>query len=314
MKKKFFIPVDDSIYTVQAMQYMAAMAPVFQDADYILFHVQPKISDYIREESRKDPAAMEELKKFNNRNEALGKELLEDLKKRMIRMGVAKDKITVSTRRCREGRAKDIIDEARVASADAIVMGRRGVSRFADTFIGSTTKNVIEHNPDIPVWMISGEAPSKNILLAVDGSVDSAKALDYLLDMLREDPDAGLTLFHVQASLRDTCGLDFEQQADSGEEKAFARVIEKAGRQCIDNFMELARGKLKEKKINENRLNLKIVPARFDITGAILEEFKNQGHGTLVIGKRGMNKRFFMGSVSNYLIRHMENGALCIVP
>jgi nucleotide-binding universal stress UspA family protein len=118
----------------------------------------------------------------------------------------------------------------------------------------------------------------------------------------------------VQASLRDTCGLDFEQQADSGEEAAFAKIIEKAGRQCIDNFMELARGKLKEKKISENRLNLKIVPARFDVAGAILEEFKKQGHGTLVIGKRGMNKRFFMGSVSNYLIRHMENGALCIVP
>ena len=97
--KKFFMPADDSIYTVQAMQYMAAMAPVFQDAAYMLFHVQPKISEYIREESQKDPAAMEELKKFNNRNEALGKELLEDLKKRMMRMGVAKDKITVSTRK-----------------------------------------------------------------------------------------------------------------------------------------------------------------------------------------------------------------------
>ncbi len=312
--KKILLPADDSIYTVQAMQYMATMAPVFQDAGYILFYVQPKISDYIREESQKDPKAMEELKKFNHRNEALGKELLEDLKKRMMRMGVAEDRITVSTRKSREGRAKDIIEEARKESADAIVMGRRGVSRFADTFIGSTTKNVIEHNPDIPVWMIGGEPASKNILLAVDGSVDSAKALDYLLDMLRENPDADLTLLHIQPSLKDSCGIDFAEKTDSGDEEAFAKVIEKAGRQCIDNFMELARRKIEEKKISENRLNLKIVPARFDVAGSILEEFKNQGHGTLVIGKRGMNKRFFMGSVSNHLIRHMKNGALCIVP
>lgn len=98
------------------------------------------------------------------------------------------------------------------------------------------------------------------------------------------------------------------------EERSAFNIIEKTDRQCVSNFMEHALRQLKELEIHEKRVKMKSQPTKLNIGKTILEEFENGIYGTLVVGKRGMSKGFFMGSVSNYLVTHLENGALWIVP
>jgi nucleotide-binding universal stress UspA family protein len=78
--------------------------------------------------------------------------------------------------------------------------------------------------------------------------------------------------------------------------------------------MERAWRKFKEKRINEDIVKIKFESTLLSVGKTIVEEFRNGHYGTLVVGKRGVNKRFFMGSVSNYLVTHMEKGALWVVP
>jgi len=172
---------------------------------------------------------------------------------------------------------------------------------------------VIDHTTDIPVWVVDGEIISKNILLAVDGSTDALAALDHLCAVFRPNPDVKLTLFHVQPSFRDCCGIDFTAPQNQENDELISCFI-KVNRQCIDNFMERAMRVLKAKEIHEDRLNIKTQPTSFNIGRSIVEEFRNGKYGTLIVGKRGVNKRFYMGSISNYLVTHMSNGALWIVP
>ncbi len=312
--KKFFLPVDGSLHSTYAMQYMAMMAPILQDADYLLFYVQPTISDYLIEESKTDTSAMKKLKQLKEKNETLGNDILQRRKKDLMNLKVPEEKIQMLTQPRREGAARDILWEAEKVLADAIIIGRRGLSKIQDTFLGSTSKNVIEHSAGIPVWMVNGEVTSKNILLAVDGSVDSVKAMDYLLEMIREKPDVDLTLFHVQASLVDSCGVDFTETEAPGEgEASVGRIIEKADRQCIDNFVSTARSKLKQKGLEQDRVKVRTQPAKVNIGKAIAEEFRSGDYGSLVVGKRGINKRFFMGSVSHYLLTHLDSGALWVI-
>ena len=312
--KKFLLPADDSIHSIHALQYMLMMSSVMQDFIYMLFYVQPIISDYLKEEAKKDRKASEKLRQLDENYAALGNNILNRHKKWLMRFNVPEEKIAIMTQRRKEGVARDIIHQAYSELADAITIGRRGFSKFQDTFIGSTTKNVIEHTADIPVWVVDGEIISKEILLAVDGSTDSFKALEYLCDILRHDPDLTLTLFHVQPSLRDCCEIEFAATQSPEDEELVSSIIEKADRHCIENFMDHALRKLKEKKIYGDRLKLKAQPTKFNIGKTIVEEFRNGNYGTLVVGKRGVDKRFFMGSVSHYLVSHLENGALWIVP
>jgi hypothetical protein len=118
----------------------------------------------------------------------------------------------------------------------------------------------------------------------------------------------------VQPSLRDCCGIDVAAVQTSEDERLVYRVIEKADRQCIENFMDHALRKFKEKKIDGDRLKIKVQPTKLNIGKTIAEEFRNGRYGTLVVGKRGASKRFFMGSVSHYLVTHLQNGALWLVP
>jgi len=312
--KNILLPVDDSIHSVQALQYLTRMSSDLQDVIYSLFYVQPILSDYILEEAQKDPAAMKKLNQMNERNAALGNDILKRHQERLMELKVPKENINLLTRPRQQGLAKDIIQQAYRDSVDAIVMGRRGLSKIQESFIGSTTKDVIEHNSDIPVWVVDNAITSKNILLAVDGSTNSIRALDCLLDFVRPNPEFELTLFHVQPSLRDCCEIDFTETQSPEDLEAFAKIIEKADKHCIDNFMGYARRKLEEKQIHADRLKTKTQATKLNIGRAIIDEFTQNDYGTLVVGKRGVDKKFFMGSVSNYLVSRLENGALWVVP
>ncbi|HSO62061.1 MAG TPA: universal stress protein [Desulfobacterales bacterium] len=95
--------------------------------------------------------------------------------------------------------------------------------------ISSRSNTVIS---SIPVCVVDGEIIAKEILLAVDGSTDSFKALEYVCGILRDQPDLTLTLFHVQPSLRDCCGIDVAAVQTPEDEKLVFNVIEKADRHC----------------------------------------------------------------------------------
>lgn len=311
--KQFLLPVDDSKNSIHALQYMSMMSPLLQEFIYMLFYVQPTISDYLVAEAKNDPNALEKFKQLDEKNTTLGNNILNRYKEWLMRLNVPEERIKLLTQRRKEGVARDILQQAWSELVDAITIGRRGFSKFQDIFIGSTTKNVIEHNGDIPVWIVDGLIISKEILFAVDGSTDSFKALEYLCDMLRQSPDVKLTIFHVQPSLRDFCGIELTAMQNAEDEELVTNVFEKANRHCIKDFMEHAWRKLKEKEIDGDRLKVKTQASKFNIGKAIVNEFKNGKYGTLVVGRRGVNKSFFMGSVSHYLITHLENGALWVV-
>jgi nucleotide-binding universal stress UspA family protein len=312
--KKILVPVDDSIHSANAIQYILRMAPILQDTIYLLFYAQATVSGYLKEEAQKDPQAMAKLNLLDRSHAALGIEILNRHKERLMAQQVPEERIELLTQPRREGVAWDIIYQAWHESIDAIVMGRHGASRFRDAFIGSTTKNVIEHDTGIPIWMVDGEVRSRNILLAVDGSTDSIKALDYLCDMLRPDPDALLTVFHVQPSLRDCCGIETAETQPLADDETIMKVVEKANRQCVDRFMEHALRRLKELDIEPDRLTIKTRPSKVSIAKEIIDEFENGIYGTLVVGKRGVGGGHFMGSVSNHMVTHLKKGALWIVP
>jgi len=311
--KRYILPVDGSIHSIHAVQYMSMMSPIMEDGLYVLFYVQPIISDYLKEEARKNPRAMEKLDQLDKKNAARGNEILNRYKERMM-AHVPEERILLLTQRRMMGVTWDIIHQASSEGVDAIVMGRHGYSRFHDTFIGSTTRTVIDRNTDIPIWMIDGEVDSRNLLVAVDGSMNSLKALNYLCDILRRAPDVQLTLFHVQPSWRDYCGIDFAETQTAESDEIISKFIERVDRECVENFMGYALRRLKELEIPENKVIMTTRPTRLNIGKTIIEEFRDGNYGTLIVGKRGICGAHMMGSVSNYLVTHLENGALWIVP
>jgi nucleotide-binding universal stress UspA family protein len=115
---------------------------------------------------------------------------------------------------------------------------------------------------------------------------------------------------HVQPKLKDFCKIDFETK----EADAFEDLIIKGNQNCIDNFYALALKKLKEFGIKKDRIEIKTVTRLFTIGSAIVDEVKTRNFDTVVMGRSGINKSFFTGSVTNYVLNNISNAAIWIVP
>jgi nucleotide-binding universal stress UspA family protein len=126
----------------------------------------------------------------------------------MITMGVPGERIEMVAQQRMIGLSKDILEYAQ-GVFDAIVVGRRGLSRIQKTFMGSTSAGILENADVIPVWMVDGNVTSQRVLVAVDGSESSYRALDHVGFMLSENPEIKISLFHVSPDAEDIDAISF---------------------------------------------------------------------------------------------------------
>jgi len=308
VEKKILLAVDGSIHSQHAIQYAVRMSSVVKDVTCDLLHVQPLISQFLLDEARTDFKAKAELRKVIRRNAEDAQTMLEKYKARMVRMGIAEKRIDMATQPRLLGLAKDILERAQEGLYDAIVVGRRGLSLAQKAFLGSVTGKLAEHSRVIPVWMVDGNVTSTRIMVAVDGSECSLRAVDHLSFMVGQNPNVTVTLFHVTPRLRNYCVIDFDEK-----ETDIQQVITQSNKRCIDRFYAHARQKFEEAGIQEKQIEIKVTKRTVNVGKAILDQAKKGNYGTVVIGRRGASKAFFMGSVSRYVLDRTSNRALWLV-
>ncbi len=309
MKKKILVAVDGSIYSRKAIEYVVKMESVIKDLHYTLLNIHPKVSEFLVEDSSISSKARSSLKNVTARNHENSIRILNDAKSIMTKLGIDENRIEMVSRPAVKGTAKAIIDYGRKGLYDAIVMGRRGISRLAEIFIGSVTNSVIEHTSVTPVWAIGGEVKSLKIMIAVDGSESALRAVDHVIFMFGENPDIRITLLHVMPRLRDYCEVRFEEKEDMLEE-----AINQGDKQCIDDFYSHAQKKIKEAGLKKSQVDIKQVVSTINIGKSIVDEVKKGNYGTVVVGRRGADDSFFLGSISRFVLDSVYNRAVWLVP
>jgi nucleotide-binding universal stress UspA family protein len=310
MQKEILIAVDDSRHSNNAVRYAIGIHNLLKDIKFTLMHIQPTISEYLLDEAKKSPKAFAELEKVNRKNADVAQRLLEKHMEQMTAAGIAESALELKTQPRMLGAGKDILDFSYAGNYDAVILGRRGLSGLEEVFIGSVSANIVNNSKGTPIWLVDEQGSSGDIMIAVDGSEDSFKAVDHLASIIGGNSDIRLSFFHVTPRLKDFCEVDFEET----DTEALEEIIRQGDKECIDKFFSHAKKRLHEAGIQENQINFKAREGVFRIGKAVLDEFRQGNFGTLVVGRRGMNKKFFTGSVSRYLINKFSNGALWIVP
>ncbi len=310
MSKKFMIAVDDSIHSKNAVAYAIDLRKTLGDVNFTLVNIQPTISQYLLDEARTKPQALAELEKVNKKNADNSEALLEKYRSQMVATDIPTKNIHRLSGPRKLGVAKDILDAGKGGKFDAIIMGRRGLSNLQEVFIGSVSANVVNNSKDTSVWLVDGKGRSRDIMVAVDGSESSYKAVAHLAHIVGGHPDVKLLFFHVAPRLKDFCPVDFEEaQSDSLEE-----IILQSDEQCIDQFYAHAKKLLKDAGIQDNQVDYKTGTGVLRIGKMIMDAYLKGDFGTLVVGRRGVNRKYFTGSVSRYLLNHFSDGALWMVP
>lgn len=172
---------------------------------------------------------------------------------------------------------------------DLIAMGAHGENEIEAYALGSVTRKVIMH-ADCPTLITKTVTRLSRMLVCVDGSQQSKRALDYALKF-GEKVGSEITLINVQ---------------EHALHKVSPKVAEEHGAQVLESALANV-GKTGMKV--ERRLEVG-VPSK-----TILETSKKGKYDIVVVGRRGMGtvERFLLGSVSDSLSQKAECSVL-IVP
>ena len=307
-KRQILIAVDGSQHSLDATSYVARTCHP-ANLRVTLMHVMPTAPEtfwdlekagYFKDETRETYPAWKE-----KRKEA-AQTFLAKAKRNLVKAGVAERDVGVMLREREVGIARDILTES-AHGYDAVVVGRRGLSEFQESHLGSVSQKVVEGIKDTPVWVVGGDIEAKRILLAVDGSENSRRAVDYVGSIAAETK-AEFTLFHV---VRRFSFLDDYTLQDHEVEGFWEEVKKDIPRMFRFYKTNLERAGVDGARIS-TRANLDSASRAMDI----LQEAKEGNYGTIVMGRRGLSKvrQFLMGRVTNKVLQRAEKFAVWLVP
>ncbi len=180
-----------------------------------------------------------------------------------------------------------IIETAKDAGCDLVVMGRRGMSRIERALLGSETDRVIGHNKGLTLVVPKDSSLGlDNILVATDGSQYSDNALDEAMRIAR----------HSKATLHIVNAVyipdDFESYAPDASDK----LIDKA-----NIYLDELKNEALRSNVSAEVHAMKGRPS--NVIVSLAQELKA---GLIIMGSHGRTglKKLFMGSVTSRVIGH----------
>jgi nucleotide-binding universal stress UspA family protein len=155
------------------------------------------------------------------------------------------------------------------------------------------------------------------ILIAVDNSEGSLRAVDFVGQHFVGMGDLSITLFHVLPPMPITF-WDEGHFLTIEEDKARKEMIEKwleTEKQKIEPLLSTQVKKLVQKGMNQEKIETRTISGPSDVADSILDEARAGGYQLLVVGRHGFSKaeRFVMGGVSNKIVSRGAGMAVCIV-
>lgn len=315
-KRKLLIALDGSAQSFEAVRYTSRVLPPGK-MKVVLFHVKSQIPESFWDIER-DPSFRHRLAPVTAwvlQQEKVMEEFMERSREVLVDQGIPREAVQVKIQGREVGIARDIAREAR-ADYDAVVMGRWGMSKIKDLVWGSIANKLAGHLVQSPLWVVGGSPQPGKYLVAMDGSDEAMRAVDYVGAMLAGS-DCAVTLFHVLRGF-EFLSLGFEgafvpsPEVLSGEEmKAeFQRAEE-----VMKTVCNQARDRLEKAGLKGEQISTRIVTGAASRSKAIVEEARNAGYGTIVVGRRGLSRveEFFMGRVSSKVMQLAKDMAVWVV-
>ena len=315
-KRKLLIALDGSNQSFEAVRYAGAtLLP--EKTEVVLLHVKSKIPQRSWD-VEKDPS-------FNHRlapaavwavqPQKAMEEFMARCRQVFVDRGFPQEAVHVKIQQRKLGTARDIAREAQ-EDYDATVVGRWGISMLKDLVWGSIANKLVGQLVQSPLWVVGGSPQPGNYLVAMDGSDEAMRAVEYVGTMLAGS-DCAVTLFHVLRSC-ECLSLGFENAfvpgpevlGDEGRKAEFQR-----SKVAIKTACNQARYTLEKAGLNGDRIKSKIVAGAATRAKGIVEEAKREGYGTIVVGRRGLSRveEFFMGRVSSKVMQLAKEMAVWVV-
>lgn len=295
-QKKLLVLIDGSKLAQQTVTYLGQLTP-FKDAQVILFHVFSGVPEcyWDLEKTPQYHHAMSQMFAWESSRKKEIEAFAEKALQTLLEAGFDENSVKIRIPKRRIGIARDILQEAEDGAYTAVVMNRRGVGAMETIVVGSVANKLFAKLTCCPLIIAGPREANDKLLIAIDGSTSSMKAVDFVAENAR-GCGYGVGLIHVIRGFGSLVPNNPEfmmptehvQMAHDGMMRLFSDVKEKL---VLAGF-------------DENRIEEKIITGVYSRAGAIVETASADNYGTIVVGRKGLSRvqEFFMGRVSTKVI------------
>ena len=291
-RKKILVGVDGSDRSYETVRYVSKI-PLFQKMEVVLFHVFHEIPEAYWDLEKEFGWRIKDVRAWETERQKKIQAFMEKARQLLVDAGFPRDAVKFKLHEMEKGITRDILKEAK-RGYRAIAVGRRGMSKVKGLILGSVTTKLIEKVSFAPLHLIGKESSPEKVLVALDGSANSMRGVDYVGACLGGS-DFKVNLIHI---IR-------------GDEKQY---IEQA-KKIITATFDDAKNRLGKSGLKSGQVTSKIITGEESRAEAIVREAREGGYGTIVAGRRGISKveEFSIGRVSNKVVYLAKGLAVWIV-
>ncbi|MHC1744716.1 MAG: universal stress protein [Syntrophobacteraceae bacterium] len=308
--ERILIAVDGSEPSLEAALYTAELLRP-GNAEIKLLHVFLKVPDAFWELER-DPDWAPKVRlvrgwEAEQRQKALG--FLEAAQLAFVGEGFSADRVSLEL----VDPVESVVGSIKAVAGEGyhvVVMGRRGVGgREVGDGLGSVASQVLETLSGCGLWMVDGRPDPHRILIGLAASEASLAAVDHAARMLRSS-ECFITLLHVVRGI----SIPRDVMKDSFPVEYRQRLLEEAENAMKPTF-QAARGKLLDAGVTPERLSSRLRTGVSSRAGAIVEEARQGGFGTIILGRPGFSRgdEHNVGRVGRQICQMVRNRAVWIV-
>ncbi|MEN8135776.1 MAG: universal stress protein [Thermodesulfobacteriota bacterium] len=312
MERKILVAVDKSRYCRKILTYLCELYG--QQAE-IKFHLLSIVSHSISQNAKDlldQNDLMSTVDNAARKRFIACKSHMAKAKKELLACGFAEEQLETSVRFSRQSVVGDILHEAQRGLYDAIIIGKKDLSRLERMVVGSVSAEILKKNNGLPIWIVNGDIKTRKILVPVDCSLPTLTAIDHLAFIVKDNPQVEITLFH-------SCSLLASEQI-TPKEHFYARW----GKEWCDEHLQgdnnghfhfsAPEQILKEAGVPPERIHRLKSKSGVEPGQMIVHHVKKGSFGTIVMGRRhkDVSKGIFQG-VSDRVLANISDVAIWIV-
>jgi nucleotide-binding universal stress UspA family protein len=303
--KKLLVAVDGSEESMSTVNYVAKMMPP-TETEAVLFHVFSRIPEtyWDFDQHPESDVWMNKLKSEEKEHEKSVKAFMKNARQLLLDANFREQLVSTEIKDRGKGIARDIAAEAK-KGYHTLVMGRIGTGQLPGLAVGSVTNKVLGMLPTMTVCVVTGDPESGKVLVALDGSEGSMRALNYLCSM-KNSSSRKVILFHAMRHI----GFSRSKPLSKVE-----KMVWEDARKMIEPFMAEAKERLVKAGFAESKISLKILTGVDSRAGALIDTAKKSKCGTIMVGRTGISQveEFNIGRVSTKVIHKAKNMAVWVI-
>jgi nucleotide-binding universal stress UspA family protein len=310
-KKRYLVAIDGSPESKSIVNFAAKMLPPV-DTEVVFLHVLNRIPETYWDfgSGVEADSLAQKIKNQVEAHEKAIKRLMADSKQVLLNASFREENIAMRIEDRMIGIARDIVAEAR-RGYHGLILGCTGMGKMKGLAVGSVSTKINGALTNMPICIVAGSPAGPNLIVALDGSVGSMRALDYVCSVMNGFKGK-VVLFHALRHI----GYPDPATGRIAPFNEVEKSLWEDARRMLAPTLEEAKERLMKAGCAKDKVLSQVVAGVSSRAAALLEEARKSECSSIFVGRTGISQveDFNIGRVANKVVHGAQNQAVWIIP